>query len=274
MRKAARQRAADFLPSAVLPRWAPVLEAATARAQERAGDPEPSLEEVRELERVAGLHRFADAALEATATDVSWDDHGVATITVACTVIGAGGRTGRPEVDVALVHRPTGARSSPPVVELTSSDDPPTTVLRVIVDPSTVDQPADHVLLLRARLGEIDVLDTIRTPEEAPAWLPLPVVSPNRSVLLPDRRGGIRLVTATPHAAGVAEPTSDGVTLDVSALRDGAEVATVEAKGLDDSESLVAEVRADGRLHLTIPEAGRWKVRARIDERWRDVAWR
>jgi hypothetical protein len=193
---------------------------------------------------------------------------------VECAVIGAPGRAGRPAVDVALVHRPTGQRSSPPVVEVASSDDPPTTVLRVTVDPSTVDQPADHVLLLRARLGEIDVIDTIQCPEGSPAWLPLPVVSPNRSVLLPDRRGGVRLVTATPHAAGVAEATSDGVILDVVPLRDGAEVETVEAKGLDDSKSVVAERRPDGRLHLTLTEPGRWKVRARIDERWRDVAWR
>ena len=276
MRKAARRRAADFLPSAVLPSWGPVFEAATARTQARAGDPQPTLDEVRELERVAALHRFTDCALEATATEVVWSPEGIATITVTCTVVGAGDRTGRPEIDVALVHRPTGARSSPPVEELDagSPDDPPTTVLRISVDPSTVGQPADHVLVLRARLGEIDVLDTIRCPEGAPAWLPLPIVSSHRPVLLPDRRGGVRLVTATPHAAGTAEPTADGVALDVVALRDGAEVETVEAKSIEGEGGIAADRGADGRHHLTIPEPGRWKVRARIDGRWRDVAWR
>lgn len=276
MRKAARQRAADFLPSAVLPSWGPVLDAAAAHAQARADDPQPSLEEIRDLERVAALHRFTDCALEATATEVVWSAEGIATVTVDCTLVGAGDRTGRPEIEVALVHRPTGTRSSPPVEELDSdsSDDPPTTVLRITVDPSTVDQPADHVLVLRARLGEIDVLDTIRCPDDAPAWLPLPVVSPNRPVLLPDRRGGVRLVTATPHAAATAELTADGIALEVIALRDGAEVETVEATSIDDGWSLAAEARTDGRHHLRLTEAGRWKVRARIDGRWRDVAWR
>ena len=163
MRKAARRRAADFLPSAVLPRWGPTLEAAAERARARAGRPEPSLDDVWELERVAGLYRFLDCRLEATITDVTWDDDSVATVVVSCVIVGAGDRTGEPEVDVELIHRPTGTRCTPPVVEKLASDPSaghPTTILRITLDPSTAEQPADHVVVLRARLGAIDVLDT------------------------------------------------------------------------------------------------------------------
>ncbi|MGI9085513.1 MAG: glycosyltransferase [Aeromicrobium sp.] len=277
MRKAARRRAAEFLPAAVLPQWGPVLDAATERARDRTVEAEPSLEELRELERTAGLHRFADCRLEATATDVSWDGRGVATLVVSCAVIGAGARRGRPEIDVQLVHRPTGTRSAPLAVDTVDADpssEHPTTVLRVTIDPAAVDQPADHVLLARARLGHIDVLDSVQPLPETPAWFPLPAASSVRPVLIPARRSGVRLVTASPRAAGSVELSADRAVLEVTGIADGAAVQSVDAKGIDDEPTLTAELLADGRHRLTVPTAGSWKVRARVDGQWRNVAWR
>ena len=277
MRKAARRRAADFLPSAVLPRWGPTLESAAERARARAGRPEPSLADVRELERAAGLHRFTDCRLEATITDVTWDDDSVASVVVSCVIAGAGDQSGEPDVDVELIHRPTGTRCAPPVVEKLASDQSaghPTTILRITLDPATAEQPADHVVVLRARLGAIDVLDTPQPPVDAPTWLPLPKPATSRPVLIPARRSGLRLVTASPRAAGSAVLAPDHVLLDVTDIGNGDEVTAVDAAGLDGSPSLEAERQPDGRHRLTVDADGEWKVRARIGGRWRDVAWR
>jgi hypothetical protein len=277
MRKAARRRAADFLPSAVLPAWGPVLEAAAEHASARDGRPGPSLEEVRELERTAGLHRFLDCRLEATITDVTWDDASVATVEVSCVIAGAGDRTGVPEIEVELIHRPTGTRCALPAVEMVHSDpssEQPTAVLRITLDPSTVDQPADHVVLIRARLGDIDVLDSPQPHADAPTWLPLPKPSTSRPVLIPARRSGLRLVTAGPRAAGSAELAPGQVVLDVAGIENGGTVQTVEALGQNGSRSIEAERLPDGRHCLTVDADGEWKVRARVGGRWRDVAWR
>lgn len=277
MRRDARRRAEQFTPRSLLPRWGSVLVSAASRASQRIDGAGPTVDILTELERAASTHRVTDCRLEAVLTDVGWDHHDVATVEVSCSILGTGGLFGVPHVDVELVHRPSGARAVPPKVESSRpemSPPDPTTTLRITLDPSTVDQPADHVLLLRAQLGEIDVLDTIRLPDGAPTWLPLPRVSAARPVLLPDRRGGVRLVTATPHAAGGVEVSSEDLLVDVEALAAGAEVETVDAKSLGGEPPLTAECLADGRFLLRVPEAGRWKIRAKIDGRWRDVAWR
>ena len=277
MRKAAERRAAEFLPEAVIPRWGPVLEAAEHRARSRSGDPEPSLEMVGELERVSHLHRFTDCHLEATVTGVTWDDRAVATVDVSCVIVGAGGRTGEPDVDVELIHRASGTRAAPPAVERFAADpadERPSARLRLTIDPSTVEQPADHVVLLRARLGEIDVLDTPQPLPDAQAWLPLPVASPERPVLISGRRSGLQLVTATPHAVGSVEVSIDQAVVDVATLESGARIHDVEAVDVDTGQSIEAERTADGRYRLDIATDGHWKVRARVDDRWRDVAWR
>jgi poly(glycerol-phosphate) alpha-glucosyltransferase len=277
MRKAAARRAADFLPSAVLPSWGPVLEAAAERARARAGRPEPTLDEVRELERVASLYRYTDVRLEATIGDVTWDESSVATVSLSCVLVGAEELGGKAEVDVELVHRPTGVRSTPPTLEELESDpagEHPATRLRFTIDPSALEQPADHVVLLRARLGAIDVLDTPQPHPDAPAYLPLPVPSPARPVLVPARRSGLRLVTASPHVFGSVELASDHVLVDVTALAADAKVEAVEALALDGERSIEAERRPDGRHRLPVDADGRWKVRARTNGRWRDLAWR
>ncbi|MGH3457739.1 glycosyltransferase [Aeromicrobium sp.] len=277
MRKAARRRAAEFLPAAVLPLWGPVLEAAAAVARNRAGSPEPSLDEVCELEQVAGLHRFSDCRLEATTTDVTWDERGMATLMVSCAVVGAGEHAGRPDVGIQLVHRPTGVRSGRLTVETVGPDPAAvthTTLMRVTIDPSTLEQPADHVLLARARLGQIDVIDTVQPLPDTSAWFPMPAVSRSRPVFIPGRRAGVRLVTATPHAAGSVELSSEHAMLDITGLSNGTQVEAAEARGIDGEPVLKAERLPDGRHRLTFSTAGSWKVRARIDEQWRDVAWR
>lgn len=276
MRKAARRRAAEFLPAAVVPLWGPVLEAAKARSRGRAAT-EPSLEQLRELERVAGLQRFADCRLEAVVSDVTWDESGLATLVVTCAIVGAGDRAGEPAVDIELVHRPSGNRAAPPAVERLEpeqSPEHPAVVLRVTVDPSTVEGPADHVLIARARLGEIDVIDTVQPSPDTPAWFPLPAASASRPVLIPARRTGVRLATASPRAASSAELSADEVILDVTGVADGADVHAVDAKGIGDEPGLKAERTDDGRHLLSVPTTGSWKVRARIDGHWRDVAWR
>ncbi len=277
MRKAAARRAADYLPSAVLPLWGPVLEAAAERARARAGRPEPSLDEVKELERVASLYRYTDVRLEATITDVTWDESSVATVTMSCVLVGAGELGGKPEVDVEIVHRPTGVRSTPPSVEELESDpsdEHPATRVRFTIDPSAVEQPADHVVLLHAHLGPVDVLDTPQPHADAPVSLPLPVPSRARPVLIPARRSGLRLVTATPHVFGSAEAASDHVLVDAAALAGDARIDVVEAQALDGNGSIEAERMPDGRHRLIVDADGRWKVRARIHGRWREIAWR
>jgi hypothetical protein len=150
----------------------------------------------------------------------------------------------------------------------------PTTILRITLDPATAEQPADHVVVLRARLGAIDVLDTPQPRADAPTWLPLPKPATPRPVLIPARRSGLRLVTAAPRAAGSAELAPDHVLLDVTSIENGDEVSAVDALGLHGSPSLEAERQPDGRHRLTVDGDGEWKVRARIGGRWRDVAWR
>lgn len=277
MRKAARRRAADFLPAAVLPQWGPVLEAAAERARSRSGRPEPTLDEIGDLERVAGLHRFLDCHLEATVTDVSWDEHSVATVLVSCVVAGAGDHAGEPDVDVELIHRPTGLRAAALAVEQLGPDPSearPSATLRLTIDPSTVDQPADHVVVVRARLGAIDVLDTPQPPDGAPVWLPLPAPSTARPVLIPGRRTGLRLVTAGPRVVGSVELAADQVVVDVAGIASGTRIVALDAQGLDGSPALEGQPTPDGRHRFTVNGAGHWKIRARTNGRWRDVAWR
>ncbi len=277
MRKAARKRANDFLPSAVLPGWADVFAAAAARARTRAGDPEPTLEEVRSLERAAGLHRFAGSHLDAVITDVTWNDQEVATLDVSCTVVGSGDQVGDPRIEAELIHRPTGARAARPVVGIVGTDSSgahPVTRLRITVDPAAVEQPADHVMMLRARMGDVDVLDTPQPLPETPTWYPMPVATGSRPVLIPARRSGLRLVTAAPRAAAAVELTPDGALLEVAALENGTKIRAVDAQGLDGEPAIESDRRPDGRHQIIVPRDGLWKVRAKVDGRWRDVAWR
>jgi hypothetical protein len=104
--------------------------------------------------------------------------------------------------------------------------------------------------------------------------LPLPPISSPRPVLIPARRSGLRLVTASPHVSASVEMSSDQVILDVAPLQENTEVAGVEATGLNGERSLEAERMPDGRHRLTVAAEGTWKVRARVDGRLRDVAWR
>jgi poly(glycerol-phosphate) alpha-glucosyltransferase len=279
MRKQARRRAKDFTPAAVIPRWGPVLEAAAAAAAQR---PAVTLShaQMTELERVDGLHRMKDCRLEATVVDLTWDRHGVATLLVSCAVVDAEGRTGRPRVDIDLVHRPTGKRFEALPVEEVAPDpaDPaedPTTTVRVTLDAAAVGEPADHVLLVQVQLGDILVLDTVGVPDDARGWLPMPPASPQRPVLLPHRREGLRLVMATPHVAASVALSPRGAELEIGSLEDEADVETVEAKSLEkDGPSFTAERLGHDKHRLDLPENGRWKLRARVGDRWRDVAWR
>lgn len=276
MRRAARRRAADFHPESVVPRWGPVFDAAAERARTRAEEPEPTLERVRDLERAAGLHRFLDCHLEAVITDVSWDERQVATVGVKCAIAGAGGRTGNPEIDVDLVHRPTGRREKPPAIRRIGPDpaDPrPNTRFHMTIEPGTVDD-ADHVVLVRARLGQIDVIDTPQPEPDAPGWLPLPAPSAHRPVLIPGRRTGLRLVTARPKVAATAELEHDQVVVDVAAIGRDEQIVAVDAQGLGTTAAMKSEPIGDGRYRFTVTTPGSWKIRARANDRWRDVAWR
>ena len=279
MRKRARRRAKDFASAAVIPRWGPVLEAAAAHAKRRPDGPEHTHAEMTELERVAGLHRVLDCRLEATAIDLTWDEHGVADLLLTCTIVGAGGRTGHPRVDVDLVHRPTGARFQPLPVDVVAPDPEhpsadPTTTVRVTLDTMSIGEPADHVLLVRAQLGEIYVVDTVGLAEGSRTWLPLPVAAPRRPVLLPHPREGLRLVTATPHATATVTASADSAELDIRSLDEVVEVSTVEATSMEDGSVITADRVGSGKYRLDLTETGRWKIRARIGDRWRDVAWR
>jgi poly(glycerol-phosphate) alpha-glucosyltransferase len=278
MRKKARRRAKDFSSAAVIPRWGPVLEAAAARAARRANGPEFTHAELTELERVSGLHRVLDCRLEATAIDLTWDAHGVADLLLECTIRGAGERTGSPHVDVELVHRPTGARFQPLPVDVLAPDpegpsEDPTTTVRVSLDTMSVGEP-DHVLLVRAQLGEIHVVDTVGLPEDSVGWLPMPTAAPRRPVLVPHRREGLRLITVKSHATATATVSADSVELEISSIDKGVAVGGVEATSLDDGPALTADRVGSGKYRLDLMETGLWKIRARIGDRWRDVAWR
>ena len=279
MRKKARQRAEDFSSAAVIPRWGPVFEAAAAHSSRRPVGPEPTHEELIELERVSGLHRVLDCRLEATAIDLTWDAHGVADLLLACTIRGAGGRTGSPHVDVELVHRSTGERILPLPVDVVAPEpeapsEDPTTAVRVSIDTKSVGEPADHVLLVRAQLGEIHVVDTVGLPEDSPGWLPLPTAAPRRPVLVPHRRDGLRLITVKPHAVATVTASADTAELEISSLDERTEIEAVEAKSLDDGPDLTAELVGSDKYRFDLKETGHWKVRARVGGRWREVAWR
>ena len=278
MRKRARRRAEDFSSAAVVPRWGPVLEAAAARAARRPNGPEPTHAELTELERASGLHRVLDCRLEATAIDLTWDAHGVADLRLACTIRGAGERSGSPLVDVELVHRPTGERFQPLPVDVVAPDPDassgdPTTTVRVSLDTRSVDEPADHVLLVRAQMGEILVVDTVGLPEGSPGWLPLPSAAPRRPVLVPHRREGLRLITVKSHAVATVTVSADSAEVEISSL-ERSEVEVVEAKSLDDGPVLTAERVEGGKYRFDLTETGHWKIRARIGGRWREVMWR
>jgi hypothetical protein len=279
MRKKARRRAEDYSSAAVIPRWGPVLEAATARAAQRPSGPEPTHAELTELERVSGLHRLLDCRLEATAIDLRWDAHGLADLLLTCTIRGAGGRTGSPRVDVELVHRPTGERFRPLPVQVVPPDPEPlsgdpTTTVRVSLDTMSVGEPADHVLLVRAELGEIHLVDTVGLPEGSSGWLPLPAAAPRRPVLVPHRREGLRLITVKSHAMATVTVSADTAELEIYSLVERAEVEAVDAKSLDDGPVLTAERVGSGKYRFDLRETGRWKFRARIGGRWREVAWK
>jgi hypothetical protein len=110
--------------------------------------------------------------------------------------------------------------------------------------------------------------------DDARDRLSMPVASPQRPVLVPHRRDGLRLVTATPHAAGTVVLSEDQAELEVSSLGEMSGVGTVEARSLGDGPSFSAERLGEGKYRLDLPESGRWKIRASIGDRWRDVAWR
>lgn len=277
MGKAARRRAVDFIPAAIVPRWEPVLEAAAARSRARPEQTEPSIDEVAELERLAVRHRAENCRLDATVTTLTWDERGVASLVVSCTVVDSAQPASTPDVTVELVHRPTGTRSTLPTVTVppsqpTATPDP-TTTMRITLDPSRVEAPTDHVLVARARLGEVDVIDTVQCPTDTSDWLPGPIAFSQRPVLLSDRRGEVRLVTATPKVAARVELAADGATLDVEHLGAGGKIEAVEAMGLAGSATIPATVDSGGRHHLVVTAHGRWKIRARVDGRWRAVAW-
>jgi poly(glycerol-phosphate) alpha-glucosyltransferase len=279
LRRAARRRARAFSPPVVLPRWIAVLESAEVSAGQRGASPldiDPA--ELADRERVAALYRLQDCRLEATLLDLTWDGS-TATATIACNVEGAGELAGRPTIEAQVLHVPSGSRTDVPTRVVTRADSPatsaPTTTVEVDVDVAMLAEPAHHVVLMNARLGPVEVSDTVVSWASDRPWLDLPPAASQRPVMVIDRRGGLRLVTATPHvAADIRLDADGGVAIDVIALTSDSPVEAVEATGMGGTTSIAARAIGPGSFDLRFGNAGRWKLRARIDGRWRDIAWR
>lgn len=277
LRRAARRRAQSFAPEAILPRWANVLNAAAARAADRSTATDPDADELADLERVAALYRLRDCRLEATLMDLSWKDS-YATAAISCVVAGAGELTGPLEVSAELVHRPTGLRIELPTRVVTGPDDKraqsPTVSVEIDIDPTELPTPLDHVVLVHARLGPVEVSDTVVATTSKRGWLNLPPAWADRPVMVIDRRAGLRLVTASPHVAADMRLDTLGATVEVTALRSDAKVEAIEASGMGDTTTVAGVALGSQSFQVRLSDHGRWKLRARIDGRWRDVAWR
>ena len=175
------RRAEDYLPSAVLPLWGPVLEAAAERARSRRRPP-GALARGADRARACGEPLpVTDVRLEATITDVTWDEPGVADLSPGVHLRGAGELTGSPQVDVELVHRPTGRAHSAPARRcrctrtrpVRGSDD----AVRVSIDPcpwrAGRSRPAGTRPAGRDPRGRHG-----RPAGGSPGWLPLPAAAP------------------------------------------------------------------------------------------------
>lgn len=274
LRRAARRRARSFSPPVVLPKWTAVLESASASAAERGATHIPPAE-LADHERVAALYRLLDCRLEATLLDLTWAGS-TATATIACTIEGAGSLVGQPTVEATLVHVPSGSRTKVTTRALAdrTTGSAPTRTVEVDIDVSPLAGPLHHVLLLTARLGPLDVSDTVVSSASDRPWLDLPPASPQRPVMVIDRRAGLRLTTATPHVAADIRLDAGGAVLNVGALTTDSPVEAVEATGLGGATTVAGRAIAPESFDLRLGDAGRWKLRAKVDGRWRDVAWR
>jgi poly(glycerol-phosphate) alpha-glucosyltransferase len=276
LRRAARRRARSFSPPAVLPGWAAVLESAKiAAARRESSEIDPG--ELADREQVAALYRLLDCRLEATLLDVSWAGS-TATVTSSCRVEGAGPLEGQPTVEAALVHVPSGARSTVTTRTIPSAKDTPASVptgtVAFDVDTAALAQPLHHVVLLTAHLGPVEVSDTVAASASDRPWLALPPAAPKRPVMVTDRHAGLRLVTASPHVAADIRLDGDGAAvLETTPLTSGAAVEAVQATGMDGAPTVTASAIGQGQFELRLTEPGRWKLRAKVDGRWRDVAW-
>ncbi len=277
LRQAARRRARSLSPEAVLPSWTAVLESAKATATRR-GSNEVDHAQLAEREHVAALYRLLDCRLEATLLDVSWAGS-TATVTIACSVEGAGSPDGQPTVEAALVHVPSGVRSAVTTRTVPSVDSPamsvPTTTVTLDIDSASFAQPLQHVVLLTARLGAVEVSDTVVASTSDRPWLDLPPAAPKRPVMVLDRRAGLRLVTASPHVAADVRLDADGtVALETTVLTSDSPVEAVQATGMGGSTTVSASATGSGSFKLKLRDAGRWKLRAKVHGTWRNLAWR
>jgi len=278
LRRAARARARSFSPPAVLPRWAALLASAdVSAARRRASHVDLDPAELADRERVAALYRLQDCRLVAILLGLTWAGS-TATATISCTIEGAGSLVGQPTVKAVLAHRPSGSRTGMTSHVVVGNDESaksaPTTTVEVGIDVSGLAEPLDHVVLLTARLGPLEVSDTVVASASDLRRLDLPPVTPQRPVMVIDRRAGLRLVTASPRAAADIRPTPSGAVVEVVALTTDAPVEAVEATGIGESTTVAASAMGAGSFHLELDGGGRWKLRAKIDGRWRDIAWR
>jgi len=276
LRRAARRRARSFSPPEVLPRWADVLESADAgAAQRRATQVELDPAELADRERVAAYYRLLDCRLEATLLGLTWAGSSV-TATISCSVEGAGSLVGQPTIEAVLIHVPSGARTELTTRVVPGDDRPeasvPTATVEVDIDFAPLAEP-DHVVLLTARLGYVEVSDTVAASANDRPWLDLPPAAPERPVLVLDRRAGLRLTTASPLVAADIRLDSGGAVLDVVALTTDMSVEAVEATGMGDAANIAALPIGPGSFDLRVGDAGRWKLRAKVEDRWRDIAW-
>lgn len=276
LRRAARRRARSFSVPAVVPLWGAVFMSAEANAARRLEVAEDPVE-LAEHERTAALYRLRDCHLEAVLLDVTWAGSTVTT-TVSCTVEGAGSSAGTPTVEAVLVHEPTGSRTPLAARPANSTDRHArvtTAIVDIDVDLAVLPEDLQHVLYLTARIGSVEVGDTVVASSFERPWLELPPATPRRPVMLIDRRAGLRLVTASPHVASDIQLDVDhAVALQPSTLTSHSPVEAVEATGLRGSPTLAATATGPGSYGLRVDGAGLWKLRARVDGRWRDVAWR
>jgi hypothetical protein len=172
---------------------------------------------------------------------------------------------------------PSGDRTDLTTRAVSRADEPegsvPTTTVEVEIDFAPLAEP-DHVVLLSARLGSVVVSDTVAASATDRPWLDLPPAAPDRPVMVLDRRAGLRLTTASPLVAADVRLDPGGAVLDVVAMTTDTPVEAVEATGMGNAPNIAARPIGPGSFDLRVGDAGRWKLRAKVDDRWRDIAWK
>jgi len=277
LRKAGRQRAADFAAKPIIAMWSDAMRAARQR-QAASTTPPSTHEALSEQELSAAATRFIATTAHAELIDATWSDGDRLRMTVGVHLSGTQVQSTLQDHDVAarLIHRPTGASSPIPLSFPAGFDrpqDPPgSRYVALDIDVSNISSNLDHTVLLGLTCNGVPLWDVIRTRRRLRGSLAFPEASRHRPVLVFDKSRGVELATASPKATATASTDGNDVTLTVESLVAGA-IENVQAVGLKGAPTIEADRVSTAVYRLHLPPSGTWEVHATIDGTPRFVAW-